>query len=131
MKSIGFIYETKNKINGMKYIGKCIYARQNNWKTYLGSGKYLKRAIEFYGRENFERKILAEAYTIEQLNQLDEFFIQYFNAVNSAEYYNLKFTAIGGDIFTNHPEKEKIRQMRVKQMSGEGNHQYGKPKTKK
>ena len=46
MEAYGFIYETTNKINGMKYIGKCIYSRQNDWKEYLGSGTYLKRAIK-------------------------------------------------------------------------------------
>ncbi len=44
--SYGFIYMTVNKLNGMKYIGKCIYKRQNNWCNYLGSGLYLQRAIK-------------------------------------------------------------------------------------
>lgn len=52
-----------------------------------------------------------------------------FNAVKDKEFYNIKDTSIGGDVFTNHPEKERIREMRRKQMSGKGNHQYGKPKT--
>ncbi|MGR5910647.1 hypothetical protein ACT7C4_21190 [Bacillus pacificus] len=41
----------------------------------------------------------------------------------------MKLTAIGGDIFTNNPRKEEIREIRRKQMSGKGNHQYGKAKT--
>ena len=30
--------------NGMKYIGQKTYDKKGNWKTYLGSGIYLKRA---------------------------------------------------------------------------------------
>ncbi|WP_425411978.1 hypothetical protein [Lysinibacillus contaminans] len=68
----GFIYETINKINGKKYIGKCIYDRINNWENYLGSGVYLKRAIKKYGKENFEKKIICIAYSDDELNQLEE-----------------------------------------------------------
>lgn len=114
----------------MKYIGKCIYERQNDWRKYLGSGVYLKRAIKKYGRENFSRKILYEANSEDELNRLEELVIEETNAVESSDYYNLKKTSIGGDIFTYHPDKERIREMRRKQMSGTSNHQYGKPKSK-
>lgn len=57
----GFVYMTTNKINNMKYIGKCEYSRKNGWKNYLGSGTYFKRALATYGREAFTREILAEA----------------------------------------------------------------------
>ncbi|GKV69026.1 hypothetical protein NCCP2716_15240 [Sporosarcina sp. NCCP-2716] len=128
-KPFGFVYETTNRINGMKYIGKCIYGRANNWETYLGSGVYLKRAIRKYGKENFARKILAEAYSDEELNVMEELFIEKRNAVESPDYYNIKLTSIGGDCFTTNPDKEKIRSMRVKQMTGSSNHQFGKKKT--
>lgn len=127
--SYGFIYMTVNKLNGMKYIGKCIYKRQNNRCKYLGSGLYLQRAIQKYGRENFEKHILVEAFSEEELNSLEEEYILKFDAVNSQEFYNVKLTAIGGDIFTNNPRKEEIREIRRTQMSGKGNHQYGKAKT--
>ena len=130
-KYFGFVYETTNLINNKKYIGKCIFKRQNNWESYLGSGIYLKSAVKKYGKENFHREILFLALDEEELNQLEEEVIGLMNAVESSEYYNLKKTAIGGDIFTTHPQKELIRGMRKKQMSGKGNHQYGKAKTEK
>lgn len=94
-KYFGFIYETTNLINNKKYIGKCIFKRQNNWKSYLGSGKYLKRAINKYGPENFKREILFLALDEDELNQLEEDIIEISNAVNSKAYYNLKKTSIG------------------------------------
>ena len=48
----GFIYITTNNLDGKKYIGQKSYSMPN-WKRYLGSGIYLKRAIKKYGRENF------------------------------------------------------------------------------
>lgn len=127
----GFVYETTNNITGMKYIGKCIYGRQNNWKSYLGSGTYLKRAINKYGKQNFSRIILEDAYSDEELNCLEEKYIKELNAVEDTSYYNLKYTSIGGDITTFNPRREEIIEMRRQQMTGEGNHQYGKPKTDK
>ena len=130
-KYYGFIYETTNILNQKKYIGKCIFSRKNSWKTYLGSGLYLKRAIKKYGKENFKREILFLALDEQELNELEEIVIDLSNAVESKNYYNIKKTSIGGDIFTTNPRKEEIREMRVAQMSGKGNHQYGKPKTEK
>ena len=127
----GFVYETTNLVNNKKYIGKCIFSRQNDWRKYLGSGTYLKRAIKKYGKENFKRSIIALAKNEIELNHLEEAIIEKLNAVESKEYYNLKKTSIGGDIFTHNPNKEKIRASRVSQMSGMGNNQYGKPKTEK
>lgn len=127
-KYFGFIYETTNLINGKKYIGKCIFNRQNGWKSYLGSGTYLKRAIEKYGKENFEREIIFLALDEEELNEIEEFVIDICNAVESKDYYNLKKTSIGGDIFTHNPRKEEIREMRKSQLTGEGNHWFGKEK---
>lgn len=38
---------------------------------------------------------------------------------------NISTGGDGGDVFTNNPRKEEIREMRRKQMSGSGNHRYG------
>ena len=34
----GFVYITTNMIDGMRYIGRCKFNRQRNWKYYMGSG---------------------------------------------------------------------------------------------
>lgn len=130
-KYFGFIYETTNILNQKKYIGKCIFSRKNDWNKYLGSGTYLKRAMKKYGKENFKRKILFLAMNEKELNELEETIIDLFDVVKSKQYYNLKRTSIGGDVFTDNPRKEIIREMRREQMSGKGNHQYGKQKTDK
>ena len=90
----GFVYETTNNINGMKYIGQKIYDKKGNWKTYLGSGIHLKRAVDKYGKENFSRKILEECISKEILDEKEIYWIKSFDAVNSNNYYNI---ASGGD----------------------------------
>jgi len=127
----GFVYITINKLTGKKYVGKCVYSRINSWEKYLGSGVYLKRAINKYGKENFYKIIIDECDNEKELREVEEYYILMFDAVNSKDFYNIKLSSIGGDVFTGHPNKEGIRQMRVDQMSGSGNHQYGKPKSQK
>lgn len=56
VKMYGFIYITTNHINVKRYIGQRKYDKNEKWKTYLGSGIILTRAIEKYGKENFFKR---------------------------------------------------------------------------
>jgi hypothetical protein len=60
------IYKTTNLVNNKFYIGKHQTKEPND--TYLGSGKYLGRAIEKHGRENFHKEILHIFDTEEEMN---------------------------------------------------------------
>ena len=115
----------------MKYVGKCVYGRKNDWEKYLGSGTYLKRAIAKYGKENFYRIIIDECDSEEELREVEEYYIEQFDAVKSNEFYNVKATSIGGDTFTNNPNKEHIRKLKSINASGSRNPMYGRPKTQK
>ncbi len=81
---MAILYLTTNKIDGKKYIG----VDGKNNPDYLGSGKYLKRAILKYGRENFTKEILFEfdSETDAYLKEIE--IIHELNAVESKEYYN-------------------------------------------
>lgn len=80
-----FIYKTKNLINGKEYIGLCTRDDDN----YFGSGVLIKQAIRKYGKENFERIILAETNDFEELLDMEEHYIKIHNAVESDKYYNM------------------------------------------
>lgn len=60
------IYKITNKVNGKIYIGKHQTKDLND--GYMGSGKHLKRAIEKYGIENFEKNILFVYDNEEEMN---------------------------------------------------------------
>ena len=82
----GFIYITTNMINGKKYLGQKKF--DCRWKSYLGSGKALKRAIQRYGKENFKRDIIMVCYSAEELNKAERELSISLNVVESKGWYN-------------------------------------------
>ena len=105
-KMYGFIYITTNNINGMKYIGQKQYDKNGKWKTYLGSGIYLKRAINKYGENNFTRKIIEECETKEKLDSREIYWISFYNAVNSEKFYNIANGGDGGNTIAGYSEEQ-------------------------
>lgn len=57
MERFFLVYKTVNKLKGEYYIG--VHVTDDLEDGYLGSGKRLRYSLEKYGRENFERVILA------------------------------------------------------------------------
>lgn len=118
------IYETTNKINGKKYRGAHVTNDTND--TYLGSGRLLKKAIAKYGIDSFERKVLCECSSVEEM------FLKEAEYVNSAwvedqNTYNLKIGGEGGWDYINksgirwNEEKKRLHsiEMKKKRVSGE------------
>jgi len=86
------IYETTNKINGKKYIGK----DSKNDENYLGSGILLKLAVKKYGRENFKKEVLEKCNNIYELDEREKYYIDLYNCVESSKYYNMMEGGHGG-----------------------------------
>lgn len=117
------IYETTNKINGMKYIGKHITNDLND--DYLGSGLYLSNAIEKYGKENFEKKIL---FVFDNKNDMDnkEQELVTKDIISNESYYNIALGGHGGVtvLYEEHPlykttcdRISEVQKTRSKEMS--------------
>lgn len=85
MKKEYYIYLTTNLVNGKKYIGQH-YGDIND--KYLGSGVAFTRALNKYGKENFQKEIL-EVTTKDKVNEREQYYINLYNAFLSDEYYNL------------------------------------------
>ena len=82
----GFVYITTNLINGKQYIGQ---HKGDGSDNYLGSGDRLIIAIKKYGKHNFKREIIEFANSVEELNELERYYITLANAVKSEDFYNI------------------------------------------
>lgn len=101
----GYIYLTKNLVNGRLYVGK--HKSEKYDSQYFGSGKILLQAIDKYGIQNFTNEIIYEAKTEEDLNQKEIQYISEYRRKYEKLMYNIAFGGDGGDTFTNKSEKEK------------------------
>jgi len=93
-----YVYEITNTTNNKKYVG--VHRSKTTDNDYMGSGKYLKRAIEKYGIQNFEKKILKEFDNPESAYQLEKEIVDE-NFVASKETYNIKLGGQGGFDYIN------------------------------
>lgn len=104
------VYETINKVNGKRYIGK----DKHNDPKYLGSGKLLQKAIKKYGKENFIKTILEYCSSEEELAEKEKYWIKLTNAQLSKLYYNIGEGGSGGDNITNNPNRDAfIKKMKL------------------
>jgi len=127
------IYKTTNLINNKIYVGK----QQFYTKSYLGSGKLIKRAIKKYGKENFKKEIIQECYSLNELNNQETNWIIKLESTKQEKGYNITLGGNGGDTITNNPrKKEIIKQIKKTKLEkgigkGEKNPMYGKTLSKK
>ena len=123
----GYIYETTNLISGRKYIGQHVAAEFD--PNYKGSGKQLRNAINKYGWDNFLPKLLCPCFSREELDAEEIFLIDYFDAVNSENYYNLQAGGQTGNIKgskLSESTKLKLSKSHKGLLVGPRNPMYGK-----
>jgi group I intron endonuclease len=85
----GYIYKTTNLLTGLIYVGQHI-ATEFEPNKYIGSGTAFSKALKEHKRENFICELLDTADNREELNQKEDYWINYFDAMNPSIGYNLK-----------------------------------------
>ncbi len=92
----GFIYKVTNKVNGKSYIGQTRNTVEFRWRQHYKAkdNKYFHRAIQKYGKENFEVTTLEKCDT-NKLNEREIYYINKFNTFSNG--YNL---TKGGTAYT-------------------------------
>lgn len=119
-----FIYMTTNMIDGKRYIGQ---HKGYEYDEYLGSGVRIVNAVKKYGKENFKREIICYCDTQEELDEQEIYWIKYYDAANSEDFYNIAEGGNGTCKTTGLTEEQEAERRRKisKAMSGPENPMYG------
>lgn len=113
------VYTHTNKLNGKKYIGQtCCKNPNERWASGKGynNNEHFSRAIEKYGWDNFEHKIVYKNLTHKEANEIECELIEKYDTLNEQYGYNKKE---GGYISYNkgkhlsEEQKEKLRQANI------------------
>lgn len=121
----GYIYITTNTVNGRKYIGQ---KKSNKFlgDRYLGSGVHLTNAIKKYGREIFTVDLIEWCDTYEDINERERYWISYYNAVDSSDFYNESYGGQDVSPMKGKKRSKKSREQQSQAITGKNNPFYGR-----
>lgn len=102
------IYKITNTVNGRSYIGQTVGSVGRRWNQHSTSMKNspLYNAFRKYGRDKFTIEVLCCVLSPEHLNELECYFINYYNTF-SPNGYNL---TTGGDCAYTRSEESREKQ---------------------
>lgn len=110
----GFIYLIVNKVNNKFYIGKFQNYRYTNgvrknirdYSDYYGSGKLITKAVEKYGKENFDRYILEYTFNHEDAREKELYYQTKYNVDKNKNFYNISINSDGGNTLSGYTEEQ-------------------------
>ena len=114
-QNYGEIYIIKNFANNKRYIGQTVQSSQERFSQHIreayaqGRREYdycLSRGIRKYGRESFDFAVLAEQVPIEDLDLVEEHYIDMYNTTDPKYGYNM---SIGHRDTANFKKYHEIR----------------------
>ncbi len=88
-----YLYQITNKLDGKVYVG--CHKTKDLTDNYMGSGKYLKNAINKHGLESFEKRILKHFESEEEMFQGEAEVVNE-EWVKRKDTYNIKLGGNGG-----------------------------------
>lgn len=102
------IYKFTHNESNRSYIGQTIQDPNQRRLEHIADSRHKPRTYHFhnalkkYGIESFTFTVIAEAKTLEELNDLEEFYVNYYDSINNG--FNIRFP--GGNK-THNPESKK------------------------
>lgn len=107
------IYKATNKINGKSYIGQTIFSLKERKAQHINEtlnkrdNRYFHNAMQKYGFDNFDWKVIHKCGIIEKLNKLEIFYIGYYDTFKNG--YNLTLGGGGNNGYI--PSRETRKKM--------------------
>lgn len=119
------VYKATNKINNKVYIGITTKTLEHRKRIHIRDSKtkntYFYRALRKYGENNFEWEIIDSAETMEELEELERYYINLYDSFNNKKKgYNS--TSGGHNLYEITDEERHNRSKRAK---GKNNPMYG------
>ncbi len=120
-----WIYKITNIQNNKVYIGQTIRPIEQRFHRHLNDAlnnildTHFARAIRKYGKDNFIIEEIDTAETQDELNQKEQYWIQYYNSVNDGYNETDAISKCGGNTYQSKTEnemeaiKDKIRQTKL------------------
>lgn len=99
------IYKATNLIDGKSYVGKTSNFSERKWqheRCYKKEDCKFHRAIQKYGKENFEWQIIGHANTLEEAYVLEKKYIDLFQTYGTGGY-NMTKGGAGGSMWNARP----------------------------
>lgn len=109
------IYKVTNKVNGKIYIGQTIRTLEQRKWQHLDAAKngcktHFYNAIRKYGEENFVFEIIDEASSLQELNELERYYIAKFNCIENG--YNMVDGGNNNVMFLDDVKQKHLESMR-------------------
>lgn len=107
-----YIYKIINLVDNKIYIGKTIHSIENRFKAHLANAKkgcdsHLYNAMRMYGNNKFIVEELDNTDDLDHLNELEKYWISYYNSTNQDIGYNMTNGGDGGNTFEYLSEEKK------------------------
>lgn len=108
-----YIYKATNKVNNKVYIGQTVdFKRRKAEHTSSKNGIHAKcvfhRAIQKYGKENFEWEVIDTCETLDEALFLESMYISKYNSctfMDNSNGYNILYTQNGKKSFVHNSQK--------------------------
>ena len=110
------IYTHTNKTNGKVYVGLTSMKPEERWRNgkRYKEGTHFRNAIDKYGWDSFEHKVIKENLTKEEAIYWEQHYISFYNSADRQYGYNM---SIGGE-HGGHPQTVETREKISKNCSG-------------
>lgn len=124
------VYKITNEVTGRFYIGSSIHTEQRFYdhKRDLRANEHinpiLQRSWNKHGESSFTFGVIEEC-PAEKCIEREQHYLDLLQPYKNIGY-NIGKSAGGGDNFTNHPNKEELREKMKVWYGGEGNGMFGK-----